>query len=208
MPAMSLKSISSGCLPVFACVLCAPGRPLANSGARTHCPFGEAGQWRRRRGTRDTAGRMVAVAAEVAALWPAPGGHHHRPAGARRAAGRTGLARRYGGGLAGIREALARLALEGLVQRRARVGTMVAPLDLMEAREAFEARALIEVECARLAAPSASERGDRRHPRHAGKTAKTAVRDNDARALAAMDEAFHVAVAPRQRQPHPGQDGR
>src|ERR1700744_6244257 len=62
------------------------------------------------------------------------------------------LARRYGGGLAGIREALARLALEGLVQRRARVGTIVAPLDLMDARDAFEARALVEVECARLAA--------------------------------------------------------
>ena len=54
-------------------------------------------------------------------------------------------------GLAGIREALARLALEGLVIRRARVGTMVAPLDLMEAREAFEARALVEIECAGLA---------------------------------------------------------
>src|ERR1700760_509342 len=62
------------------------------------------------------------------------------------------LTRRYGGGLAGIREALARLALEGLVQRRARVGTIVSPLDLMDARDAFEARALIEVECARLAA--------------------------------------------------------
>ena len=32
-------------------------------------------------------------------------------------------------GLAGIREALARLALEGLVVRRARVGTSVAPLE-------------------------------------------------------------------------------
>src|SRR5882724_4034116 len=58
------------------------------------------------------------------------------------------LARRYGGGLAGVREALARLALEGLVVRRARVGTMVAPLDLMGAREAFGARRLIEVHCA------------------------------------------------------------
>ena len=78
------------------------------------------------------------------------------------------LAKRYGGGLAGIREALARLALEGLVLRRARVGTMVAPLDLMEAREAFEARALIEMECAGLAARNASAGRDRRHPRHPG----------------------------------------
>ena len=61
------------------------------------------------------------------------------------------------GGLAGIREALARLALEGLVLRRARVGTMVAPLDLMEAREAFAARALVEVECAGLAALFATD---------------------------------------------------
>ena len=67
------------------------------------------------------------------------------------------LARRYGGGLAGIREALARLALEGLVVRRARVGTSVAPLDLMGAREAFEARRLVEVHCAGLAAEHASE---------------------------------------------------
>ena len=105
------------------------------------------------------------------------------------------LVRRYGGGLAGIREALARLALEGLVQRRARVGTLVAPLDLIEAREAFEARALIEVECARLA--GRSRPATRRSPPSAPpwKAAKRQCADNDARALAAMDEAFHVAVA-------------
>jgi len=67
------------------------------------------------------------------------------------------LAKRYGGGLAGVREALARLALEGLVVRRARVGTSVAPLDIVGAREAFEARRLIEVHCAGLAATHASE---------------------------------------------------
>ncbi len=67
------------------------------------------------------------------------------------------LVKRYGGGLAGIREALTRLALEGLVLRRARVGTMVAPLDLMEAREAFGARALVEIECAGLAARFATD---------------------------------------------------
>src|SRR6201994_3485015 len=67
------------------------------------------------------------------------------------------LSRRYGGGLAGIREALARLALEGLVVRRARVGTQVAPLDLAGAAEAYEARCLIEVHCAGLAAQNASD---------------------------------------------------
>ena len=104
------------------------------------------------------------------------------------------LARRYGGGLAGVREALARLALEGLVQRQARVGTIVAPLDLMSAREAFEARALIEVECARLAAAKASD-SEIAAIRATLEGGETAVEKNDARALAAMDEAFHVAVA-------------
>jgi DNA-binding GntR family transcriptional regulator len=104
------------------------------------------------------------------------------------------LVRRYGGGLAGIREALARLALEGLVQRKARVGTLVAPLEVMEAREAFEARALIEVECARLAASRASD-AQIAAIRATLKDGEAAVRKNDARALAAIDEAFHVALA-------------
>ncbi len=104
------------------------------------------------------------------------------------------LARRYGGGLAGVREALARLALEGLVQRRARVGTTVAPLDLMAAREAFEARCLIEVQCAGLAAAHASEE-EIAAIRATLDGAEEAVRNNDVRALAIMDEAFHVAVA-------------
>jgi DNA-binding GntR family transcriptional regulator len=104
------------------------------------------------------------------------------------------LVHRYGGGLAGIREALARLALEGLVQRRARVGTTVAPLDLMAAREAFEARCLVEVQCAGLAAANASDE-EVAAIRATMDGGEEAVRANDARALAAMDEAFHVAVA-------------
>lgn len=104
------------------------------------------------------------------------------------------LASRYGGGLAGIREALARLALEGLVVRRARVGTSVAPLDLAGAREAFEARCLIEVQCAGLAASRASDE-EIAAIRATLDDGEAAVRDNDQAALAAMDEAFHVAVA-------------
>ena len=104
------------------------------------------------------------------------------------------LAERYGGGLAGIREALARLSLEGLVLRRARVGTMVAPLDLMEAREAFAARALVEVECAGLAARLATD-ADIAAIRATLDDGEAAIAKNDARALAVMDEAFHVAVA-------------
>lgn len=104
------------------------------------------------------------------------------------------LAQRYDGGLAGIREALARLALEGLVVRRARVGTMVAPLDLMEGREAFEARALVEVECARLAA-RAADATQVAAIRATLAGGDAAARSGDLRALAAIDEAFHVAVA-------------
>jgi len=104
------------------------------------------------------------------------------------------LAKRYGGGLAGIREALTRLALEGLVVRRARVGTMVAALDLMEAREAFAARALVEIECAGLASRSATEE-DIAAIRETLAGGERALAKNDVRALAAMDEAFHVAVA-------------
>jgi DNA-binding GntR family transcriptional regulator len=108
------------------------------------------------------------------------------------------LASRYGGGLAGIREALARLALEGLVVRRARVGTSVAPLDLAGAREAFEARCLIEVHCAGLAASRASD-DEIAAIRATLDDGEAAVRDNDQAALAAMDEAFHVAVASASR---------
>jgi DNA-binding GntR family transcriptional regulator len=104
------------------------------------------------------------------------------------------LAKRYGGGLAGIREALARLSLEGLVVRRARVGTSVAPLDLAGAREAFEARCLVEVQCAGLAAQRASDE-EIAAIRATMEDGEAAVRDNDQAALAAMDEAFHVAVA-------------
>jgi DNA-binding GntR family transcriptional regulator len=108
------------------------------------------------------------------------------------------LAARYGGGLAGIREALARLSLEGLVVRRARVGTSVAPLDLTGAREAFEARCLVEVQCAGLAAQRATDE-EIAAIRATLDDGEAAVRDNDQAALAAMDEAFHVAVASASR---------
>ncbi|MGH6828140.1 MAG: GntR family transcriptional regulator [Rhizomicrobium sp.] len=104
------------------------------------------------------------------------------------------LAKRYGGGVAGIREALTRLALEGLVQRRPRVGTLVAPLDLVEARDAFAARALVETACAGLAARHASP-GDIAAISGSLKDGESAIARNDVRALAIMDEAFHVAVA-------------
>src|SRR5580698_5172785 len=62
------------------------------------------------------------------------------------------LAARYAGGLAGVREALGRLALEGMVVRRPRVGTVVAPMDIREIEQALEVRAMLEARTAALAA--------------------------------------------------------
>ena len=104
------------------------------------------------------------------------------------------LATRYDAGLAGVREALGRLALEGLVVRRARAGTTVAPLDLLEVRQAVEARRLIEPHCAALAAANATAQ-DIGRLRAAFDGADEAVRAHDATALVGMDQRFHAAMA-------------
>jgi DNA-binding GntR family transcriptional regulator len=104
------------------------------------------------------------------------------------------LARRYRCGLAGIRDALARLALEDLVQRRSRVGTTVAPLDILEVKQSFEARYLIEPHCAGLAAMHAT-RADIAAIKSAFDGAEAAISRDDYRKLVAMDQAFHTAVA-------------
>ena len=104
------------------------------------------------------------------------------------------LARRYGVGLAGVRDALGRLALEGLVQRRPRLGTVVAPLDLREIEHAFEVRSLLEGRSAALAARNATSE-DAAAVAAAFHGAEAAVAARDMRALVAMDRAFHRAVA-------------
>jgi DNA-binding GntR family transcriptional regulator len=104
------------------------------------------------------------------------------------------LARRYDAGLAGVREALGRLALEGLVVRRARAGTTVASLDLLEVRQAVDARRLIEPHCASLAASNAGAE-DVARLRAAFAGAEEAIRARDATALVRMDQQFHEAIA-------------
>jgi DNA-binding GntR family transcriptional regulator len=104
------------------------------------------------------------------------------------------LAVRYDGGLSGVREALGRLALEGLVVRKARAGTTVALLDLLEVRQAVEARRLIEPYCAALAALNATSQ-DIARLKAAFEGAEDAVRANDAMALVGMDQRFHAAMA-------------
>jgi DNA-binding GntR family transcriptional regulator len=104
------------------------------------------------------------------------------------------LARRYGCGLAGIRDALGRLALEGLVVRLPRSSTTVAPLDLADVRQAYEARQLIEPHCAALAAKNATA-DDIAAMAAAFEGGDAAARASDPRALIDMDQRFHAALA-------------
>ena len=106
----------------------------------------------------------------------------------------TVLTQRYDAGLAGVRDALGRLALEGLVVRRPRAGTTVSVLDLVEVSQAFEARRLIEPHCAALAATHATAE-DIAILRSTFDGAEAAVRDKDARILVDMDQRFHEGVA-------------
>jgi DNA-binding GntR family transcriptional regulator len=104
------------------------------------------------------------------------------------------LAARYAGGVAGVREALSRLALEGLVIRRPRVGTVVAPLDIREIEQAFEVRHMLEARTAALAAHNATC-ADIAAISTAFDGAEAAIEAADFRAMLAMDRTFHRAVA-------------
>jgi len=104
------------------------------------------------------------------------------------------LVERYSAGLAGVRDALGRLALEGLVVRKARAGTTVSALDIIEVRQAFEARALLEPHCAAQAALNATA-DDITALETAFDGADEVIRNRDARGLIAMDQRFHAAVA-------------
>jgi len=104
------------------------------------------------------------------------------------------LVKRYNAGLAGVRDALGRLALEGLVIRRARSGTTVSPIDMVEVRQAFEACGLIEPHCAALAAVNADD-ADIGLITRAFDGGEDAARRRDHRALVAMDQHFHACVA-------------
>jgi len=104
------------------------------------------------------------------------------------------LAKRYGCGLAGVRDALGRLALEGLVVRLPRSSTTVAPLDLADVSQAYEARQLIEPHCAALAAQNATPE-DIAAMEAAFADGDAAARASDPRALIDMDQKFHAALA-------------
>ena len=110
------------------------------------------------------------------------------------------LAVRYAAGLSGVREALGRLALEGLVVRRPRVGTLVAPLDIREIEQAFEVRHMLEGHTAALAARNAKA-DDIAIIVHAFDGAEAAIAAADFRAMLTMDRIFHRAVATATHNP-------
>lgn len=104
------------------------------------------------------------------------------------------LVARYGAGLAGVREALGRLSLEGLVIRRARAGTVVAPLDPFEARQTLEVRRLIEPHAAALAAEHATPE-EIEDLGSVFDRAEVAILAGDRRAIILMDQDFHARLA-------------
>jgi DNA-binding GntR family transcriptional regulator len=104
------------------------------------------------------------------------------------------LAASYAAGVAGVREALNRLALEGMVIRRPRVGTVVAPLDIAEVERAFEVRHILEARTAALAARHATAE-DIAAVTSAFDGAEEAIAAADFRRMLMMDRAFHRAVA-------------
>ena len=104
------------------------------------------------------------------------------------------LALRYVAGIAGVRDALGRLALEGLVVRRPRVGTVVAPLDIREIEQAFEVRHMLEGRTAALAAKNAKAQ-DAAAITKAFDGAEAAIAVSDFRTMLSMDRVFHRAVA-------------
>jgi DNA-binding GntR family transcriptional regulator len=110
------------------------------------------------------------------------------------------LAARYATGVAGVRDALGRLALEGLVVRRPRVGTVVAPLDLREIENAFQVRHMLEARTAALAAEKASE-ADLIAITSAFDGAEAAIAAGDIRAMLLMDRQFHKSVAAATHNP-------
>jgi DNA-binding GntR family transcriptional regulator len=105
-----------------------------------------------------------------------------------------GIAARFGLGLAGVRDALHRLSLEGLVERQPRIGTRIPDLGLREMQDVFEARIVIEGHCAALAAERATAA---ELTVLAGAFAKyvEVIRARDFRRLVHMDQVFHRTMA-------------
>lgn len=105
-----------------------------------------------------------------------------------------GLARKFDAGIAGVRDALARLEIEGMVERQPRIGTKIAPLGVRELHDLYETRIIIEPTCARIAATRADEQ-DLEQLGRIGERFQEMVDSLDLRKLVSVDQAFHRIVA-------------
>jgi len=103
------------------------------------------------------------------------------------------LSERYEVPRAGVRDALARLALEGLVDRRPRLGSVVADLGAIELQQIFELRVQLEGSAAALAAQNATA-ADLAEIRRAFAGVEKVLARADYREVIRMDLAFHQAV--------------
>jgi DNA-binding GntR family transcriptional regulator len=104
------------------------------------------------------------------------------------------LAHRLGLGKAPIRNALARLAQEGLVKPVARQGYVVSPLTIADVQEVFSLRLLLEPMAARLAAGRLSETDMREMERAMVVRYKPGDPESEARFLRANRD-FHMTIA-------------
>jgi len=111
------------------------------------------------------------------------------------------IAKTFGLGLAVVRDALARLALEGMVERHARIGTRVPELSLREMHEVFETRVIVEGAAAALAAQRRS-RDDVEALQKAFTGIEDAIAKRDFRRVVAMDLDFHHRLAMATKNSH------
>ncbi|MGE4240047.1 GntR family transcriptional regulator [Ramlibacter sp.] len=103
------------------------------------------------------------------------------------------LAETYGMPRAGVREALSRLALEGLVDRRPRLGTVVTDIGAIELQQVFALRVQLEGSAAALAATHAT-RKDVAALNAAFNGVDDVIARADYRTLIMMDLNFHQAL--------------
>jgi DNA-binding GntR family transcriptional regulator len=99
-----------------------------------------------------------------------------------------------------VHEAVARLALEGMLDVMPRKGIVVRPLSLDEALANIEARLIIEPACARLAAERASSR-DLEEITGVLQRARPLLARRDIQGLMLVDRAYHDAIARAARNP-------
>lgn len=103
------------------------------------------------------------------------------------------LAEKLGVSRTPVREALKRLAAEGLLKESSR-GYIRAPLEIQETVNLYEARVAIERECFRLAFERATEE-ERRDIADFIKTSMVAPGNTPIEQLVELDEAFHLRIA-------------